>query len=76
MVDHTTVTIPKELKEQVEELIADTGFQNVSEFTRHVLRDIAAAGPLADSEEYPETMETVRTRLRNLGYLPHDEEDT
>lgn len=74
MADHSSVTIPKDLREQVEALIEDTGFQNASEFTRFVLRDIVAEGSFDGPEEYSETSEKVRERLRNLGYLDAPEE--
>ncbi len=70
MTEYSTISIPKELKAQIEELIAPTGFQNVSEFTKHVLRDIAAQGAFEGPEEYRESMGKVRERLENLGYLP------
>ncbi|MDY6765983.1 MAG: ribbon-helix-helix domain-containing protein [Candidatus Nanohaloarchaea archaeon] len=69
MGERSTITVPQELREQVEELIDDTGFQNVSEFTRFVLRDIVTAGEFDGPEEYSETAETVRQRLQDLGYL-------
>ncbi|MFB6077144.1 MAG: ribbon-helix-helix domain-containing protein [Candidatus Nanohaloarchaea archaeon] len=74
MADHSTITVPRELREQVEELIEDTGFQNVSEFTRFVLRDIAAQGDFDGPEEFSETEQRVRERLENLGYLDVPEE--
>lgn len=69
MSEYSTISIPKELKARIEELIAPTGFQNVSEFTKHVLRDIAAQGAFEGPEEYDETVDKVRKRLKNLGYL-------
>ena len=65
----SSVTIPAELRQQVEELIEDTGFQNVSEFTRFVLRDIVSQGSFDGPEEYSETADTVRQRLKDLGYI-------
>lgn len=69
MSEYSTISVPKPLKESVEELIEDTGFQNVSEFTKFVLRDIVSQGSFDGPEEYSETSEKVRERLRNLGYL-------
>lgn len=73
MTEYSTISVPKELKAQIEELIEPTGFQNVSAFTKHVLRDIAAQGTLDGPEEYDESMEHVRERLENLGYLERPE---
>ncbi len=70
MTDYSTISIPKELKAQIEDVIEPTGFQNVSEFTKFVLRDIAAQGTFDGPEEYNDSMEKVRERLENLGYLP------
>lgn len=69
MGERSTVTIPGELRDQIEQLIEDTGFQNVSEFTRFVLRDIAAQGAFEGPEEYGQTTEKVRKRLKELGYI-------
>lgn len=66
---YSTISIPKPLKESVEELIEGTGFQNVSEFTKFVLRDIVSQGSFEGPEEYTESMEQVHERLRNLGYI-------
>ncbi|MDY6776613.1 MAG: ribbon-helix-helix domain-containing protein [Candidatus Nanohaloarchaea archaeon] len=65
----STITVPSELREKVEELIEDTGFQNVSEFNRFVLRTIVEEGGFDGPEEYTENMDKVRERLENLGYL-------
>ncbi|MDY6761621.1 MAG: ribbon-helix-helix domain-containing protein [Candidatus Nanohaloarchaea archaeon] len=69
MSGHSSLSIPEELKEAVEELIEDTGFRNPSEFTQHVLRDIVAQGEFDGPEEYSETADKVRERLKELGYL-------
>lgn len=69
MGEYSTVSLPAELKERVEELIEDTGFNNVSEFTKFVLRDIVSQGSFDSPEEYGETADRVRERLKNLGYI-------
>jgi len=69
MSEHSSLSIPEELKEAVEELIEDTGFRNPSEFAQHVLRDIVAQGDFDGPEGLDETSEKVRERLENLGYI-------
>lgn len=76
MSEYSTISVPKELKEQIEDLIEDTGFQNVSEFTKFVLRDIASQGTFDGPEEYSDSMGKVRKRLKNLGYLPREEAES
>lgn len=74
MGDYSTVSIPRELKENVEALIADTGFSNASEFTKFVLRDIVSQGDFDGPEELNASQAKVRERLKNLGYLDVPEE--
>jgi len=68
-----TIKIPRELYAKVAELIADTSFRSVSDFTVHVLRDVVAGGKLADQDPTPgltvREVELIRRRLRALGYL-------
>lgn len=68
-VHHTTISLPRTLLDEVERLIDETGFQNPSEFTKFVLRDIVSQGAFDSPEGYGETVQHIRTRLRNLGYL-------
>ena len=77
--DMVTLKIPRLLYERLQQLIEDTGFRSVTEFTTYVLRDLA-------SQPVPERRETrrsaarrpkvssrmtqaARERLRELGYL-------
>jgi hypothetical protein len=66
-----TLKIPEELYENLSQLIANTGFRSVTEFSTHVLRDVAAGGRLekADSGLADREVEAVRQRLRALGYI-------
>lgn len=70
MAEYTTISVPKDLHEAVADLIEDTSFTSVSEFTKHVLRDIVADGAIhtADSLSADE-VEKVRERLQKLGYI-------
>jgi Arc/MetJ-type ribon-helix-helix transcriptional regulator len=66
----TTVSIPTQLFQNVEERIKDTGFTSVSSYVTYVLREI-----VAEEEEEPEEPftkedeERVKARLRALGYI-------
>lgn len=66
---HTSISLPKELHRDVEAFIEDTGFQNVSEFAKFVLRDIASHKDVEDDEYLTEGVGRIRKRLANLGYL-------
>ena len=69
---HATVTLklPRELYDNLAELIRDTGFRSVTEFAIHVLRDVAAGGKMRpDDNLAPREIELVRQRLRALGYI-------
>lgn len=66
-----TLKLPGELYDRVRELIEGTGFRSPTEFVIHVLRDVVAGGRLeagAGKVGEPE-LETVRQRLRALGYI-------
>jgi hypothetical protein len=66
-----TLKIPAELYQNLTELIANTGFRSVTEFSTHVLRDVVAGGKLekGDSGLTDREVEAVRQRLRALGYI-------
>ncbi len=66
-----TLKIPVELYQNLQRLIANTGFRSVTEFAVHVLRDVAAGGRLeqgpAGLSEHE--LEAIRKRLQALGYI-------
>jgi len=65
-----TIKIPRNLYNQLKELIADTGFNSVTDFTVYLLRDIVASGRIdQDTGLSKKEIEAIRSRLRNLGYL-------
>jgi len=73
-----TIKIPRNLYNRLQEVIADSGFDSVTDFTVYVLRDLAAAsgakrGPAVDDRHEGSLtageVEAVRQRLKNLGYL-------
>jgi Arc/MetJ-type ribon-helix-helix transcriptional regulator len=68
MTEYTTVSIPKDLAERVEDTIEDTSFQSTSDLVRFLLRSIVIqhqrTGHLTESE-----FEEITQQLKDLGYL-------
>lgn len=68
MTEYTTVSIPKDLAERVEETIDGTSFQSTSDLVRFLLRSIVIQhqrrGSLTESE-----FEEIAEQLKSLGYL-------
>jgi hypothetical protein len=51
-------------------LVADSGFNSVNDFIVYILRDIASITKTDVNGQFEnEEIETVKERLRNLGYL-------
>lgn len=66
MPEVTTISIPKELADKVKNMIKNTGFSNLSEFTKSVFRDLVAEETIKEDSNYARR---VRKRLISLGYL-------
>ncbi|WP_135854497.1 ribbon-helix-helix domain-containing protein [Halorussus salinus] len=68
MTEYTTVSIPKDLADRVEETIEGTSFSSTSDLVRFLLRSIVIQhqkeGELTESE-----FEEITGQLRELGYL-------
>jgi len=68
MTEYTTVSIPKELAERVDETIEGTSFTSTSDLVRFLLRSIVvqhqAEGKLTEAE-----FAEITDQLRDLGYL-------
>ncbi|PSQ51290.1 CopG family transcriptional regulator [Halobacteriales archaeon SW_8_65_20] len=68
MTDYTTVSIPKELAERVDETIEGTSFSSTSDLVRFLLRSIVIQhqqqGELTDAE-----FQEIADQLHDLGYL-------
>ncbi len=68
MTDYTTVSIPRELADRVEETIDGTSFQSTSDLVRFLLRSIVIQhqqrGELTEAE-----FEEIANQLQDLGYL-------
>ena len=68
--DKVTIKIPRPLYEKLGEIIADAGYNSVTDFVVYVLRDIASTHALSEGEPYTaDELVLVKERLRNLGYL-------
>ena len=68
MTDYTTVSIPKDLADRVDETIEATSFSSTSDLVRFLLRSIVIQhqkeGELTEAE-----FEEITGQLRELGYL-------
>ena len=66
----TTVSIPTQLFQKVEERIKNTGFTSVSSYVTYVLREIVEEEEGEPEEAFTkEDEERVKARLRALGYI-------
>ena len=68
MTDYTTVSIPKDLADRVEQTIEGTSFSSTSDLVRFLLRSIVIqhqqAGALTEAD-----FEEITAQLQDLGYL-------
>lgn len=68
MTEYTTVSIPKDLGDRVEETIEGTSFSSTSDLVRFLLRSIVIKhqkhGELTEAE-----FEEIAAQLADLGYL-------
>jgi Arc/MetJ-type ribon-helix-helix transcriptional regulator len=68
MTEYTTVSIPKDLADRVEDTIEGTSFSNTSDLVRFLLRSIVIQhqreGALTEAE-----FQDIADQLQDLGYL-------
>ncbi|ACV48750.1 MULTISPECIES: ribbon-helix-helix domain-containing protein [Halomicrobium] len=68
MSDYTTVSIPKDLADRVEETIEGTSFSSTSDLVRFMLRSIVIQhqqqGELTEAE-----FQDITEQLQDLGYI-------
>jgi Arc/MetJ-type ribon-helix-helix transcriptional regulator len=68
MADYTTVSIPKDLAERVDETIEGTSFSSTSDLVRFLLRSIVIQhqreGELTEAQ-----FQDIADQLRDLGYI-------
>ena len=70
MTDYTTVSIPRDLADRVDDTIEGTSFSSTSDLVRFLLRSIVIQyqreGELTEAE-----FEDIAQQLADLGYLDH-----
>ena len=65
-----TIKIPRPLYEKIAHLIAESGYNSVTDFICYVLRDIVSVHGGVSSEPYSEEeLAQVKEHLRRLGYF-------
>ena len=70
MSDKVTIKIPRELYNNLKDIIKDTGFSSVNEFIVYCMRDLTVMGKLNKKNNLTEQeINTVRKRLKSLGYM-------
>jgi Arc/MetJ-type ribon-helix-helix transcriptional regulator len=69
MTEYTTVSIPRELADRVEETIEGTTFSSTSDLVRFLLRSIVVQHQRNDGELTEAEFTEIADQLRDLGYL-------
>ncbi|MCF8001921.1 MAG: CopG family transcriptional regulator [Halanaerobiales bacterium] len=71
-----TIKIPRNLYNNLNQIIEDTGFHSVTEFTVYVLRDLVSNHKMNNEEISNsreelsnEEVKMIKKRLKSLGYL-------
>ena len=67
--DKVSLKIPRPLYDKIKMVIEGSGFSSVNEFVVYVLRDLLSAKALDKKELSAEEIESIRQRLKNLGYF-------
>jgi Arc/MetJ-type ribon-helix-helix transcriptional regulator len=67
--DYTTVSIPKELADRVEETIDGTSFSSTSDLVRFLLRSIVVQHQRGDDQLTEAEFADIASQLKDLGYL-------
>lgn len=69
MKNKATIKIPRELYDNLKEIIEDTGFSSVTEFVVFTMRTVASGGDFKEDRLTVEEAQLVRERLKKLGYI-------
>ena len=71
-----TIKIPGPLYNRISKIVADSGFNSVTDFVVYVLRDLVStteesetSKKIKDPSLSKEEIEAIRKRLKSLGYL-------
>ncbi len=68
--DKVTLKIPRPLYDNLSEIIKESGFNSVTEFVVYVLRDLLSSRSVQKEPSLSkEEIESVKKRLKSLGYL-------
>ena len=68
--DKVTLKIPRPLYDNLSEIIRESGFNSVTEFVVYVLRDLISSRSVQKEPSLSkEEIESVKKRLKSLGYL-------
>jgi Arc/MetJ-type ribon-helix-helix transcriptional regulator len=69
MTEYTTVSIPRELADRVEETIEGTSFSSTSDLVRFILRSIVVQHERSGGELSEAEFTEITRQLKDLGYL-------
>lgn len=70
MRDKVTIKIPRELYDNLQQMIEGTGFSSTTEFIVFVLRTLASMGKIREDDRLTEQeVQIIKERLKRLGYL-------
>jgi len=67
--DKVTIKIPRPLYDRLKTIINESGFGSVNEFVVYVLRDLVSLGLEENRDLTREETESIKQRLKNLGYF-------
>lgn len=68
--DKVTIKIPRQLYDNLNQIIEGSGFNSVTEFVVYVLRDLLSSRTLRKEPTLSvKEIELVKNRLKSLGYL-------
>jgi len=68
----TTLTIPKDLTDELKKRAEDKGFKSLSDYVTYILRQVLskiASGETRKSGSSVQDEEQVKRKLRDMGYL-------
>ncbi len=69
MTDYTTVSIPKDLADRVDDTIEGTSFSSTSDLVRFLLRSIVIQHQRSEESLTESDFDEITDQLRDLGYL-------
>ncbi len=70
MKDKVTIKIPRELYENLQQMIEGTGFSSTTEFIIFVMRTLVSTGKIKEQDKLTEQeIQIIKDRLKKLGYL-------